>query len=160
MVCESVQTSRPAGEAGAERSGEPGTALALDAIMARSFMHRRLWLNDPDCLMLRTKETRLSDDERHALAWTIAASGGMLVISDDMGLLGREHSTLFRTVARIGAEVDIASGDQPPGAADLMQLGAVRIVSTRTRDGALHLLLNLSEQAQEVRIAFRANHPH
>jgi alpha-galactosidase len=138
---------------GAGRPGEPGTALALDAIMARSFMHRRLWLNDPDCLMLRTKETSLSDDERHALAWTIAASGGLLLISDDMGLLGREHPTLFRTVARIGAEVDAASEDEPPGAADLMEREAVRIVSTRTRDGALHLLLNMSEHAKDVRIA-------
>jgi alpha-galactosidase len=139
--------------AGPGRPGEPGTALALDAIMARSFMHRRLWLNDPDCLMLRAKETRLSDDERHALAWTIAASGGMLLISDDIGLLGPEHSTLFRTIAKIGAEVDSASKDEPPSTADLMERQAVRIVSTRTRDGALHLLLNMSERAQDVRIA-------
>jgi hypothetical protein len=116
-------------------------------------MHRRLWLNDPDCLMLRTKETRLSDDERQALAWTIAASGGMLFISDDVSLLGREQSTLFCKVARVGAEVDAASEGKPPSTADLMERGAVRIVSTRTRDGALHLLLNMSERAQDVRIA-------
>jgi alpha-galactosidase len=113
-------------------------------------MHRRLWLNDPDCLMLRTKETRLSDDERHALAWAIAALGGMLLISDDMGLLGRERSTLFRTVARIGAEADAASKDEPPSTADLMERGAVRIVSTRTRDGALHLLLNTANRGSKI----------
>ncbi|HLX36755.1 MAG TPA: glycoside hydrolase family 36 protein, partial [Candidatus Binataceae bacterium] len=71
-------------------NGEPGTAVAIDAILARSFMHRRWWLNDPDCLMLRAKETQLSNDEREALAWTIAASGGMLLISDDMSLLDAE----------------------------------------------------------------------
>jgi alpha-galactosidase len=86
-------------------AGEPGTALAIDAILARSFMHRRLWLNDPDCLMLRAKETRLSNDEREALAWTIAASGGMLLISDDMRLLDADSARLFRDVARIGAGI-------------------------------------------------------
>ena len=30
-----------------------------------------------------------------ALAWTIAASGGMLLISDDVGLLDDESSRLF-----------------------------------------------------------------
>ena len=59
--------------------------------------------------MLRAKETRLSNDEREALAWTIAASGGMLLISDDMSLLDAESARLFQEVARIGAEVDAAS---------------------------------------------------
>ena len=44
--------------ASAGGAGEPGTALAIDAILARSFMHRQLWLNDPDCVMLRAKETQ------------------------------------------------------------------------------------------------------
>src|SRR6266550_1977358 len=63
-------------------TADPSTVYALDAIIARSFMHRRLWLNDPDCLMLRARETRLTADERAALAATIASSGGMLLISD------------------------------------------------------------------------------
>ncbi|HKN02147.1 MAG TPA: glycoside hydrolase family 36 protein, partial [Candidatus Binataceae bacterium] len=73
-------------------SGDPSTVHALDAIIARSFMHRRLWLNDPDCLMLRASETRLTVDERVALASVIAGSGGMLLISDDMALLCEAES--------------------------------------------------------------------
>ena len=98
--------------------------------------------------MLRAKETRLSADERHALAWTVAASGGMLLISDDMRLLSEEDATLFRAVARIGAEVDAASTDEPPIARTLME--PLKIVSTRTRNGALHLLINMSDRAQNV----------
>jgi alpha-galactosidase len=131
---------------------EPGTAYAIDAIVARSFMHRRLWLNDPDCVMLRAKETRLSADERHALAWTVAASGGMLLISDDMRLLSEEDATLFRAAATIGAEVDAASTDEPPIARTLMEGSTLRIVSTRTRNGTLHLLINMSDRAQDVRL--------
>jgi alpha-galactosidase len=131
---------------------EPGTAYAIDAIVARSFMHRRLWLNDPDCTMLRAKETRLSADERHALAWTVAASGGMLLISDDMGLLSDEDAILFRAAATIGAEVDAASTDEPPIARTLMEGSTLKIVSTRTGDGALHLLINMSDRARDVRL--------
>ncbi len=39
---------------------QPATRFALEATVARSFMHRRLWLNDPDCVMLRTTETQLT----------------------------------------------------------------------------------------------------
>ena len=33
------------------------TEHALRNILTRAFMHRRLWLNDPDCLMVRATET-------------------------------------------------------------------------------------------------------
>jgi alpha-galactosidase len=130
--------------------GEPGTALAIDAILARSFMHRRLWLNDPDCLMLRAKETKLSNDERVALAWTIAASGGMLLISDDLSLLDDGGARLFQEVARIGAEVDASSKLEPPIVADLMADSPARILSSATPTGELHLILNVSDSLQRV----------
>lgn len=132
---------------------EPGTAPAIDAVVARSFMHRRLWLNDPDCVMLRATQTGLSTDEREALAWTIAASGGMLLISDDMSLLSQESARLFRAVAGIGTEVDRACLDEPPDAKSLMDGGELKIVSARTRNGALYLLLNMSDQARNARLA-------
>ena len=103
--------------------GEPSTLHALEAIVARSFMHRRLWLNDPDCLMLRARETHLSADERAALAAAIAASGGMLLVSDDMALLDREAAKLFRAVAAIGEKIDLASAREPILALDLMASG-------------------------------------
>src|SRR5260370_32041139 len=115
---------------------EPGKEYAIGAVVARSFMHRRLWLNDADCVMLRAKETGLSADERHALRWTVAASGGMLLISDDMRLLSEEDAILFRAAARIGAEVDAASTDEPPIARTLMEGSTLKIASIRTGNGA------------------------
>lgn len=137
-------------------TGEPGTALAIDAILARSFMHRRLWLNDPDCLMLRAKETRLSNDERQALAWTIAASGGMLLISDDMRLLDDESSRLYRKVAHIGAEIDKRSRLDPPLVEDLLSDSPLKILC----DGTRKLLLNMSDTSQRVETEALELAPH
>ena len=130
---------------------EPGTRLAIDAIIARSFMHRRLWLNDPDCLMLRASETRLSREERFALAAAIAVSGGMLLFSDDLNLLDEDSQRLFRLVAGIGREVDEASVTEPPLARNLMQTGAVQTLVAQGRQGTL--LLNAGETVQEVALA-------
>jgi alpha-galactosidase len=132
---------------------EPGTRLAIKAIIARSFMHRRLWLNDPDCLMLRAQQTRLSREERFALACAIALSGGMLLISDDMNLLDRDGRKLFRMVADLGREVDKASRSDPPIARTLMQDGPTQTLVARGHNGLLYLFLNSGERARHVSLA-------
>lgn len=140
--------------AAASEAGVPGTALAIDAILARSFMHRRLWLNDPDCLMLRAQQTQLTDGERLALAFAIAASGGMLLISDDMSLLGADSARIFQAVARIGAHVDFAAeGGAPVVPDNLMESGAVRTLSARTERGTIYLLVNAGDSNTTVSTA-------
>jgi alpha-galactosidase len=133
--------------------GTPGTGLAIDAIIARSFMHRRLWSNDPDCLMLRESETQLDAEERDALAAVIAASGGMLLISDDMSLLGRKHGVLFREVAKIGAEVSAAAEEGPVLAPGMMASGPVRALATRLHEGWLAAVINLGDHAASVNLS-------
>src|SRR5271169_3132418 len=135
----------------ASGAGDPSTVYALDAIIARGFMHRRLWLNDPDCLMLRARETHLTGDERAALAATIVASGGMLLISDDMSLLDAEAGKLFRAVAQIAAEIDANSVREPVLALDLMTSGDVRGVISQSGDGGtIAMLLNRGDSAARV----------
>jgi len=129
---------------------EPGTRLAIQAIIARSFMHRRLWLNDPDCLMLRASETRLSLEERFALASAIAVSGGMLLFSDDMNLLDSDSKKLFSLVAGIGREVDDASRNVPPIAKDLMHGQAIQTLIGEGPGNVFHLSLNFGELQQDV----------
>jgi len=138
---------------GSEGSGDPSTVHALDAIVARSFMHRRLWLNDPDCLMLRERETQLSADERGALAATIAGSGGMLLISDDMALLGADEGRSYRAAAALGAEIDSGSADAPVLAADLMTTAPLRTLVKETPDGAIAILVNRGDEATSVILA-------
>jgi len=138
---------------GSDGSGDPSTVHALDAIVARSFMHRRLWLNDPDCLMLRAKETKLSAEERGALAAVIAGSGGMLLISDDMALLGADEAGIYRAAAELGAEIDSESAGSPVMAADLMTTAAVRAMVTETSRGAIAIIVNRGDEAASVLLA-------
>ncbi len=132
---------------------EPGARVAIEAIFARSFMHRRLWLNDPDCLMLRRKETRLSSEERFALASAIAISGAMLILSDDMSLLDEVDFRLFRMVTEIGQEVDSLASKQPVIAKTMMSSSSIRIATAPAHNGRWYLLLNAGETRQRVSTA-------
>jgi alpha-galactosidase len=58
-------------------------------------MHNRLWLNDPDCLLLRDSETDLTPDEVRTLATVVAMSGGMVLDSDDLTRLSPERRRLL-----------------------------------------------------------------
>jgi alpha-galactosidase len=58
-------------------------------------MHRKFWLNDPDCLLLRDKETELTRNERELYALTAGALDNMVIASDKLSLLGPEERRLF-----------------------------------------------------------------
>lgn len=135
----------------ASGAGDPSTVYALDAIIARSFMHRRVWLNDPDCLMLRARKTRLTADERAALASVIVSSGGMLLISDDMSLLDAEAAKLFRQVAQLAEEIDSNAERGPVLALDLMATEDVRgLISENGDGGAIAMILNRGDSPARV----------
>jgi alpha-galactosidase len=96
----------------------PATVNAWRNTLVRSFMHRRLWLNDPDCLMLRTEKTHLTTDQLRAWAHAVAASGGMALVSDDLALLGPEARALLDEVVAVGRAVDGQA--RPPRCPDLL----------------------------------------
>jgi alpha-galactosidase len=105
---------RPPGHQG----GEPATVNAWRNTLSRSFLHRRLWLNDPDCLMLRTEATRLEPEQVRAWALAVGVSGGMALVSDDLGRLDREARHLLDAVVDLGRASDAAS--RPPRCPDLL----------------------------------------
>ena len=84
----------------------PSTLNALRATEARAFQHRRLWLNDPDCLMLRTRGTELTEAQVATWASAVAQSGGMAIVSDDLALLGADARRRLDEVVAIGKAVD------------------------------------------------------
>jgi len=84
----------------------PSTRSAVRSIFARAFLHRRLWLNDPDCLMARSRDTRLGVEERRTLAAAIAASGGMALFSDDVASLGAPERSRVRETLALARRVD------------------------------------------------------
>ena len=84
----------------------PSTRAAVRSVLARAWMHRRLWLNDPDCLMARARDTRLSPAEARTLAIAIAATGGMLLFSDDWPSLDAAGRALVRDTLAAARAVD------------------------------------------------------
>jgi alpha-galactosidase len=61
----------------------PSTRNALQNTLTRAFMHRRWWVNDPDCLLIRP-DSQLTLAEVQSLATAIALSGGAMLLSDDL----------------------------------------------------------------------------
>lgn len=84
----------------------PSTSNALRDTVARQFMHRRLWLNDPDCLMLRRSATELTPEQIERWALAVGASGGMALVSDDLSLLDAESRALLDRVLATGRAAD------------------------------------------------------
>jgi len=74
----------------------PNAYFALKNALMRQFMHRALWLNDPDCLLLRGTETELALNERELYALAAGALDNMLFVSDRLALLGSEEKGLLR----------------------------------------------------------------
>jgi alpha-galactosidase len=97
---------------------QPATRNAWRSTLARSFTHRRLWLNDPDCLLLRTAQTRLSPEAVEAWARAVGMTGGLAVVSDDLALLGDDDRRLLEEVTALGRAVDRASVTGPPPRCD------------------------------------------
>ncbi|MHA1195205.1 MAG: glycoside hydrolase family 36 protein [Promethearchaeota archaeon] len=69
----------------------PGLKPALINTLYRSFMHKHFWINDPDCLMIRRKETKLTLEEIRLQMTIFGLSGGQILISDKMPNLSKEE---------------------------------------------------------------------
>lgn len=103
------------------RETQPSTRGAWRSTLARAFLHRQFWLNDPDCLMLRTTETNLTPEQVRAWALAVGVSGGMALVSDDLALLGADERALLDEVLTLGREVDAAAAaGTPPSCPDLL----------------------------------------
>lgn len=64
----------------------PSVRNALNNAIYRAPLHRRWWINDPDCLLLNPGE-HLSLEEVRLSASLIAMTGGSLFLSDDLSAL-------------------------------------------------------------------------
>jgi alpha-galactosidase len=84
-----------------------GLANSVQASVLRAPLHRRLWINDADCLLLRPVDTTLTRDQRRLMADVVAGTGGFAVLSDDLGTYGAEE---WETVDRLRSD----RGDDGP----------------------------------------------
>ena len=125
----------------------PSTRNAIRNSIARSFLHGRLWRNDPDCLLVRDRRTKLSCDEVVALATAVAVSGGTLLLSDELpGLAGARLE-----IARRAQEVQRDLADEPAVCLDPLRPGFSRLLLARGRGRRAYLAaFNLADAAEEV----------
>ncbi len=126
---------------------EPGLPSARNAIqntLSRAALHRRWWINDPDCLLLR-ETTQLSLDEIQSLATVIALSGGLLVLSDHLPELPVERLAI--------AQALLPTIGQRPQVLDWFDAGMpqrIRLdLSSSTETWHLLALHNWQEQQKE-----------
>lgn len=73
------------------------TEHAIYNILSRSIFDSLWWTNDPDCLMVRDQDTRLTLEEVRCLATAIGITNGMLVYSDALDKLPAERIAMIST---------------------------------------------------------------
>lgn len=113
--------------------------------LVHSALHRRWWWNDPDCLLVREFDTRLSEGEVRSALSLIGLSGGLVVSSDDLQRLPAERRRLIALLSPVlspgGRALDLLEREMP----ELYQ------VPLRTEWAGWQLLLagNWSDRPQE-----------
>ena len=121
---------------------------AIRSTLTRSWMHRRLWASDPDCLLVRTDRTKLTLDETRTLASAIGLSGGMMLSSDDLDKVPPERieliSMLLPVLPRSAVPVDLMERDMPERyeVAFEREFDPVRLVG----------MFNFGEEARDLRL--------
>ncbi len=88
----------------------PALGNALRNTVARAVMHRRLWTNDPDCVLLRRSQTSLAPDVAAGWAKLVASLGQMFLISDDLSLYSDDDFRKVGDLARLARERDVPAG--------------------------------------------------
>jgi alpha-galactosidase len=129
------------------------TRNAVRSIVNRAWMHRRLWLNDPDCLMSRVTDTRLTPREAHTLATTIAVTGGMVLFSDDVPKLADESRALVAETLRLAREVDEASETGTARVPGILAREFPDLVVASIQGGALLACINADETERRIPLA-------
>jgi alpha-galactosidase len=116
-------------------AGRPSAYVSLMDTIGRSFLDGTVYLNDPDVIFLRSKNCRLSENEKELIALVNFLLAGQIMFSDDPLHLTAEDINL---TARILGLYDRLAGDE---------YGAVRIdrdvFRVESRSGKTAGLINL-----------------
>jgi len=120
----------------------PNAYFALKNALLRQFMHRKFWLNDPDCLLLRDREIELTRNERELYALACGALDNMIIDSDNLSLVGAEGKALFKRA------LDLKGGKSR--VLGLLGDDAYTIRSKGGPAGDFDLMVNLADETREI----------
>lgn len=82
----------------AKGEGVPCTQLALLSNCSRNFLHGIWWLNDPDCIIARSRNTGLTVDEVTTQVTLFGMTGGLIVLSDDLTNMSMDRLALAQRI--------------------------------------------------------------
>jgi alpha-galactosidase len=97
----------------------PAAENALRNVVTRYFMHGALWLNDPDCLLVRTRddESNLVLNEMRTMASLTGLCGGMVLSGDNLSSIRRGRLKYLRQVlppyGRAALPLDLFEREMP-----------------------------------------------
>ena len=84
----------------------PAAVNAIAASVLRAPLHRRLFINDPDCLLLRPTDTQLDAAQRSFLAAVITGAGAFTLVSDDLRRYTDAEWGLLEALRSVHDDVD------------------------------------------------------
>ena len=81
-----------------------GVKNSIRNTLARATMNKLLWINDPDCLLIRKKKTKLNHNQRLSQINIIILSGGALFFSDNLAELSNEQFIEMKKIIDLSNE--------------------------------------------------------
>jgi alpha-galactosidase len=84
----------------------PAAKNSVCASVLRAPLHRRVFANDPDCVLLRSTGTLLTREERRIVTHVAVGTGGVLALSDDLARYGAEEWGRVARMAALSADAD------------------------------------------------------
>lgn len=95
----------------------PSMKEALKIVVLRSFMHNYLWLNDPDCLLVRQKRSSLKLHEIQFEVTLLGLCGGLVLSSDNLSELTPEDHEFIKFLLpasrKSAIPIDLFEADPP-----------------------------------------------
>ena len=115
-VFDSIRVSPDISWGGAGKNGLPTAfeIITLDAqnVILRSFYHKKVFINDPDALLVRDYQTPyeedalvLSDNEAKLWATVVVMSGGHILVNEELDKLSSERLALVKRVYELSREI-------------------------------------------------------
>jgi alpha-galactosidase len=120
------------------------TRNAVRNTLTRAVLDRAWWLNDPDCLMVRDTDTKLTLDEVRVLCTVFGMTNGMVVLSDRLDRVSADRRELVaRTRALTGGVVEVV---------DLFARSMPELLVSRHADRVDVAALNLDDEPRAMSI--------
>ncbi len=126
-----------------KHNGMPSAKYSMRNAITRNFMNSVWWRNDPDCVMARSIETELNEDERKLNIYLPALLNGLFLQSDRLSVLSKSNIATIRSAINFrGGETNV----------NFISEERFVLLSRQTINGYVLSFVNLSDRPWEIEI--------